>query len=281
MSQKSLSRLALLVLLLPALVQAAFAQTAQVTGRITDSGSAVVQGAQLTVANMDTGVAKKGASNEEGYYTVSSLPPGKYRITAQATGFKPVRHEGVTLSVEQALRLDFVLEVGEVTEEVRVLGDVPLVDTRQAQLSGLVDAQRVNDLPLNGRNVYDLVSILPGVSQTRLPAVQDNDGNYLNVNGSRTRQSTFMLDGGFNNDLWRNSGNAAPNPDAVHEFRLITSNFNAEHGRSPGGVINVVTKSGTNQWHGSTTATTSQAVGLVRDKSALTEVSLATRWPTS
>ncbi len=113
-------------------------------------------------------------------------------------------------------------------------------DSYQTQIGAVVDTNRVNDLPLNGRNVYDLAITLPGVSNTNFNTVSSNSGAFLNVNGSRTRQSTFMLDGAFNNDLFRNSGNSSPNPDAVQEFRLITSNFNAEFGRSPGAVFNVV-----------------------------------------
>ena len=127
---------------------------------------------------------------------------------------------------------------------------MPLVDTREVQLGGLIESRRVNDLPLNGRNVYQLVTTLPGVSSARLATGPDDTGNYMNVNGSRSRQSTFFLDGNMNNSHFRNSGNEAPNPDAVEEFRLITSNFNAEFGRSSGAVVNVVTHSGTNQFHG-------------------------------
>jgi hypothetical protein len=220
-----------------------------ILGTVTDPTGARVPGATVVAINVLTGETHTATTNQEGDYLFPVLPIGEYRIEVEAQGFKKFVRQGITLTVNRNARVDVPLEVGQVTEEVRVVGDVPLVDTRQVQLGSLVDSQRVNDLPLNGRNVYDLVSLLPGVVSTRLPTVQDNSGNFLNVNGSRTRQSTFMLDGGFNNDLWRNSGNAAPNPDAVQEFRLITSNFNAEYGRSPGAVINVVTKSGTNQLH--------------------------------
>ena len=125
------------------------------------------------------------------------------------------------------------------------------MDTREVQIGGVIETQRVNDLPLNGRNVYQLVTTLPGVTSARLATGPDDTGNYFNVNGSRSRQSTFFLDGNMNNSHFRNSGNEAPNPDAVEEFRLITSNFNAEFGRSSGAVVNVVTRSGTNQYHGS------------------------------
>lgn len=222
-----------------------------ILGSVSDATGARIPGASVAVTNVQTGQTNRTTTNEVGDYLFPVLPGGDYRVEVESPGFKRFIRQGITLSVNQNARVDAVLEVGEVSEQIEVVDDAPLVDTRQAQLGGLVDSQRVNDLPLNGRNVYDLVSLLPGVASARLPTVQDNSGNYLNVNGSRSRHSTFMLDGGFNNDLWRNSGNAAPNPDAVQEFRLITSNYNAEYGRSPGAVLNVVTKSGTNSYHGS------------------------------
>ncbi len=226
------------------------AVTASISGTVADPTGARVPGVKVRAINSGTGQVHATSSNEQGDYLFPVLPIGEYEVQAEAEGFKKFVRQGIVLTVNRNARVDATLEIGAVSEEVRVTGDVPLVDTRQVQLGGLVDSQRVDQLPLNGRNVYDLVSILPGVGRTRLATVQDNDGNQVSVNGSRTRHSSFMLDGGFNNDLWRNSGNAAPNPDAVQEFRLITSNFNAEFGRSPGAVINVVTKSGTNQFHG-------------------------------
>jgi hypothetical protein len=221
-----------------------------ILGTVSDPSGARIAGANVTATNALTGETRKAASNDTGDYLFPVLPVGQYRVEVELKGFKKFVREGIPLSVNRNARVDAVLEIGQVAEEVRVVGDVPLVDTRQVQVGGLVDSRRVNELPLNGRNVYDLVSILPGVSGATTPSVMDNGGNFLRVNGSRTRHSTFLLDGNFNNDLWRNSGNEAPNPDAVEEFRLLTSNFSAEYGRSPGGVINVVTRSGANQFHG-------------------------------
>ncbi len=243
--------LALLTLLAAVGPAGAQSVTGAIYGSVADSTGAGMPRVSVMVVNVLTGETHSAASNERGAFLFPALAVGQYRIQAEAAGFKRFLREGIRLNVNSNVRVDVTLEVGQVTETVKVTGDAPLVDTRQVQLGGLVDSQRVNDLPLNGRNVYDLVGILPGVAATRLPTVQDNLGNLLNVNGSRSRHSTFMLDGGFNNDLWRNSGNQAPNPDAVQEFRVINSNFNAEFGRSPGAVINVVTKSGTNQLHGS------------------------------
>ncbi|HWB97437.1 MAG TPA: TonB-dependent receptor, partial [Bryobacteraceae bacterium] len=153
--------------------------------------------------------------------------------------------------MNQNARIDFALQVGAVSETVEVKGDVSQVDTREVQLGGTVDERRVRDLPLDGRNVYDLMGLMPGVTNVSTSLTGSNDSNYMNVNGARTRDNNFYLDGAFNNSLFRNGGNMAPNPDAVEEFHLITANFDAEFGRQPGSVMNVVTRSGSNSFHGS------------------------------
>jgi hypothetical protein len=216
-----------------------------------DETAAAVPEAQVTVSNTLTGETRTVTTDAAGNYIVTALPVGQYRVEVKRDGFKSFVATGITLEVNQNARIDARLTVGAVMESVEVTTDAAQVDTYQTQLGAVVDTNRVNDLPLNGRNVYDLAITLPGVAGTRFNTVSDSGGNYLNVNGSRSRQSTFLLDGAFNNDMWRNSGNSSPNPDAVQEFRLITSNFNAEFGRSPGAVFNVVMKSGTNRFHGS------------------------------
>ncbi|MBV9085477.1 MAG: TonB-dependent receptor, partial [Acidobacteriaceae bacterium] len=179
-----------------------------------------------------------------------SVPPGNYVLTAEASGFTTERRSGVTLDVNQNARVDFSLQVGQANQVVQVTSDAPLVDTRDVQLGGTVDRQRVQDLPLNGRNVYDLTTLMPGVTNVTTNLTGTNDANNMNVNGNRVRDNNFFLDGAANNSLFRNGGNQAPNPDAVDEFHLITSNFDAEYGRLPGSVMNVVTRSGGNSFHG-------------------------------
>ena len=224
--------------------------TGTISGVLTDSSGARVAGAAVRVTNELTGEKRENTTDDSGAYLFPGLPSGRYRLEAEMQGFKKSSVQGVQLNINQNARIDIALSVGEVSQEVQVTGSAPLVDTREVQLGGLVDSRRVNDLPLNGRNVYQLVTILPGVTNARLATGPDDTGNYLNVNGSRSRQSSFFLDGNLNNSHFRNSGNKAPNPDAVEEFRLITSNFNAEFGRSSGAVVNVITRSGTNQFHG-------------------------------
>jgi len=226
------------------------AVTGSIFGNVADPTTGAV--AHATVRAINTGTSETHVTNtdNQGAYVFPSLPIGQYRVEAEAAGFKKSVREGVTLALNQNARVDLSLEVGTITQEVRVVGDVPLVDTREVQLGGTVDQERVVDLPLNGRNVYSLTTILPGVISATTPLVGSNEGNYVIVNGNRQRQTNFLLDGGINNNLFRNGGNQAPNPDTVEEFHLLTSNFDAEFGRLAGGVINVVTKSGTNQFHG-------------------------------
>ncbi|MBL8209164.1 MAG: carboxypeptidase regulatory-like domain-containing protein, partial [Bryobacterales bacterium] len=225
--------------------------TGTILGTVVDETGASVPEAAVAATNTHTGETRRAVTDATGNYIVTGLPVGQYRVEVKRDGFKSFIASGIGLEVNQNIRIDARLAVGAVVESVEVTTDAAKVDTYQTQLGTVVDTNRVNDLPLNGRNVYDLAITLPGVSNTNFNTVSNSGGAFLNVNGSRTRQSTFMLDGAFNNDLWRNSGNTSPNPDAVQEFRLITSNFNAEFGRSPGAIFNVVMKSGTNSLHGS------------------------------
>ena len=248
MNRSSISCLAFFL----AMATGAYAQgvTGTIAGTVTDASGGRLAQARIRVTNDLTGEERKDTTNDAGDYLVPNLPIGRYSVEAEMAGFRKFTQQGIQLNVNQNARVDIKLEVGALNQEVKVTGGAPLVDTREVQIGGVMETRRVNDLPLNGRNVYQLVTTLPGVTSARLATGPDDTGNYLNVNGSRSRQSTFFLDGNMNNSHFRNSGNEAPNPDAVEEFRLITSNFNAEFGRSSGAVVNVVTRSGTNQFHG-------------------------------
>lgn len=224
---------------------------ASVAGQVTDSSGATVPHAIVRIANLQTGIASQATTASDGLFNFPALTVGRYELTVEAPGFRKYSQTGIVLDVNRNAQMNVTLEPGSLADAVTVTSDAPLVNTRDVQIGGVVDTRRVNDLPLNGRNVYDLVSILPGVISANTSTVANNDGTTMNVNGSRARSSTFFLDGGFNNDLWRNSGNVAPNPEAVDQFRLLTSNFSAEFGRSPGAVVNVITKSGANDFHGS------------------------------
>src|SRR5215471_5584268 len=225
--------------------------TGSILGTVSDTSGSRIAGAAVTAIHELTQERHASTTNGFGDYLIIALPVGAYRVEVEAQGFKKFVHQGVALEINQNARVDAKLELGAVTQEVVVQGNVATVDTHQVQLGTVVDTKRINDLPLNGRNVYSLVTQLPGVTGTTLQAQPDvAQGNQMNLNGARTLQTSFLLDGGLNNNVWRDGGLMSPNPDAVEEFRLITSNYNAEYGRSGGGIVNVITKSGTNQVHG-------------------------------
>jgi len=225
--------------------------TGTIAGSVADTTGGRVAGAAVRLVNLQTGETRTAASSGSGDFIFTNVPAGPYTLDAQASGFKREQRTGVVLEVNQNARVDFALPVGQVTDSVEVSGDVTQVDTHDVQLGGTVDSRRVRELPLNGRNVYDLMVLMPGVSNVNTSLTGNNDANNMNVNGARVRANNFYLDGAFNNALFRNGGNQAPNPDAVEEYHLITSNFDAEYGRLPGSVTNVITRSGTNAFHGS------------------------------
>ncbi|MGH9469045.1 MAG: carboxypeptidase regulatory-like domain-containing protein [Terriglobia bacterium] len=229
------------------------AVTGTILGTVTDASGARVPGATIKAVNSLTGISRTTTADSQGDYIFPALTVGQYRIEADVSGFQRFVREGVGLSVNQNARVDVVLRLGQVTQSVVVKQNAPLVDTHDVQIGGLVDRQRVEDLPLNGRNVYSLVTLLPGVTSVSLPDQPGPlGGTNMNVNGARTTENAeFLLDGGYNAAPYRNSGNLVPNPDAVEEFRLLTSNYDAQYGRSAGGVVNVVVRSGSNQVHGS------------------------------
>jgi hypothetical protein len=226
--------------------------TGTILGTVTDASGAVSSGAAVAAVNDLTGEKHATTTNLQGDYLIPSLPVGRYRVEVEVRGFKKYVRDGIVLDVGENARVDAKLELGAVTQEVHVTGDVALVDTHEVQLGTVVDTRRINDLPLNGRNVYGLVTLLPGVAGTSLQTQpNDAEGNQMNLNGSRSLATSFLLDGNLNNNVFRDGGQMSPSPDAVEEFRLITSNYNAEYGRSGGGIVNVITKSGGNQFHGS------------------------------
>jgi len=224
--------------------------TGTISGVVTDASGSRVAGASLALTNNQTHQRQSATTNPTGEYVFANVSAGDYSMDAAAPGFKREHRPNVHLEVNQNARADFSLQLGQITETIEVKSDAQQVDTREVQLGATVDTRRVQDLPLNGRNVYDLMTLMPGVTKVNTTITGTNDSNNLNVNGQRLRENNFYLDGAFNNSLFRNGGNQAPNPDAVQEFHLITSNFDAEYGRLPGSVMNVVTRSGGNAFHG-------------------------------
>src|SRR6266478_9285742 len=226
----------------------ALAQTGSIQGTVTDSGGAVVQGAEITVKNLGSNAVRTVTSSGTGAYSIPSLPPSTYDVTVKMASFKTFHVSDLPLTVAQTLGVDASLEPGAVTEEVVVrASEVPPVDLETSQVSNLVDSRQILDLPLITRDPYSLVLLSPGTSQTNTSL-----GGFT-VNGSRERNNNFLLDGVDNNDTsvpGIPGGVLSADPESTQEFRVITNNFNAEYGRNTGAIIDVVTKSGTNQFHG-------------------------------
>ena len=224
--------------------------TGSITGVVTDVSGAVIPGAAVTVSNTDTNVGTTVQTDSSGNYTAPLLPRGNYRLEVTAKGFKRIVREGIVLQVQQTARIDLQLMVGEVAESVLVTADAARLETESATLSKVVDNRAIINLPLNTRNVYALVFLTPGV--TGSVGASYGEMRY-SVNGARARTMDTMIDGvsaahptvnGFNGI------SVFPSVDAIEEFKLLSADYPAEFGRSLGSVLNVVFKSGTNQWHG-------------------------------
>src|SRR6185437_5178961 len=225
-----------------------FAQTASIQGTVFDRAGAVVTGAEIVVTNIGTGQVRTATSGGTGFYSITTLPVGAYQIEIKKESFKGFKVQNAQLTVAQVLTVNATLDPGQVSEEVQVRADqLPPVDLETAQVSNLVDARQIKDLPLITRDPYSLVLLSPGTSQSN-----SRLGGFT-VNGSRERNNNFLLDGVDNNDTsvpGIAGGLLSANPDSTEEFRVITNNFNAEYGRNTGAIVDVVTKSGTNSYHG-------------------------------
>lgn len=228
------------------------AQTGQITGRVTDPSGAVVPSANIAITQTSTGVRHKLETNSDGYYTAPQLPPGAYSVGIEANGFKAVQRTGLELQVNQDLKLDFVLELGNASEKIVVTGQAPLLDTQTQSLGQVVGHRQVVELPLLGRNSYALGELVPGVRISRgmndVPIDQISTAS-VSINGAPGNANEFLLDGAPNTGAAQNQPIIYPNPDSVEEFKVQTNNYSAQYGRAAGGVFNVVTKSGTNDVH--------------------------------
>jgi hypothetical protein len=223
--------------------------TARIVGTITDQQGAVVPGVKVTVANVSTNVAVETTTGKDGFYQILDLPIGKYRIVARHQGFRAVELITAPLEINQSFRADLRLEVGAATEQVSVEAQGTGVETVNPTLGQSITSRPIVNMPLNGRNVLSLALLQPGVTDDNPDDGSASQG--FNIAGGRTDSVTYLLDGGLNNDLISNGVVYNPNPDSVAEFRILTSNYTAEYGRNGAGVISVVTKSGSNQFHGS------------------------------
>ncbi len=235
---------------------AAYAQEfrATLTGRVLDSAEASVAGARIQVTSASTGETRDSATDSQGNYLVPLLNPGTYSIKAEAPGFKTAIKTGVELNVNQTATLDFVLEVGAVTSQVTVTAEATLLDDANADRGGLIDGEAVKEYPLNARNPFMLAMLTPGVNfDGELTYQRPFDNGAIaewSINGSQ-RKNEFLLDGSPNNaQAGGNNIGFVPPVDSVQEFKIQTNSYDAQYGRSAGGIINVALKSGGNQLHG-------------------------------
>jgi hypothetical protein len=231
-------------------VETSIAQEAKgrIVGYVTDQSGAAVPGAKVTVVNLATRVSQPTVTNQGGFFEVLSLPIGTYNVSIEMPGFREQIFENQALQINQSLRLDAKLTVGKRDEIIEVGDQAPNVETINQTIGTSIVGETIQRAPLNGRDVLDLAKLLPGVTETN-----DDSGaaGGYSIAGGRSDSVTFLLDGALNNNLLDNSVVYNPNPDTIAEFRILESNYSAEYGRNGGGVISVVTKSGTNSWHGS------------------------------
>ena len=239
-----------LILLLVLVVGSLFGQaTGLIIGTAQDGSGAVVPGASVQAINELTGIAQPAETDAQGRFSFPRMPVGEYRIEVSSEGFRTFSSGTFRLTADQSRQITAVLEVGQVTEVVTVEGSVAQVETSNATLTEIIDERRITELPLNGRNPIQLIMLVPGVN-TGPGGVISQFGGF-SVNGARAQSNNYMLDGGDNNDHQGGAPMIVPNPDSLEEFSIQTQNFSAEHGGAMGGVINAVTKSGTNEFHGS------------------------------
>lgn len=221
-------------------------------GNVTDPTGAVVVGATITAADTEKGIKRVVQSTKTGEYNLPSLPIGTYVLTVEAQGFQTFVADGVTVDADKAIKIVAKLTVGNKNEVVQVDAEGTALDTRSATIGTLLDTKLVEDIPLDGRNIVGMASLLPGVTNLNAPATNTDDrgGPTYSVSGSRNTQNLMLFDGLMWNNLFFNTGINFPPPNALQEVSVLLNNFKAQYGRNAGSVFNVVTKSGTNQFHG-------------------------------
>ena len=240
-------------LLVPALLSAQ-GTGGRILGRVADPTGAVLGAVKVTAINEATGVARDAQTSDSGDYVFPDLPVGSYTLNFELAGFKKGVHKSIALDVNQVITLNMTMQLGTAQEVVDVTSEAPLVDTTSTQLGAVVNNRSVNELPLNARDTYQFLQLQPGV-QSQLGSsgstfYGSGDAGAVSVNGGRGRANNFSVNGGDANDQFANLPTIQPTPDAIDEFRVISNTFDAEYGRNSGAVVNVITKSGTNQWHG-------------------------------
>lgn len=229
--------------------------TATVYGVVRDPEASVVPEARVTVTNEETSFTRQTTTDNRGNYTLALLPVGHYELTTEASGFQKYVHKGITLTVSQVARIDIDLVVGSVSEVVQVTSEVGLVNTQNGSVGQVINERKIRDLPLNGRNFLQLATlqagITPGISLISEFTPSHPGQITFNANGLRQQSNNFLLDGADNNDGFLGTAAGVPSIDALQEFRILTNAYSAEYGRGGGAVVNVLTRGGTNDFHGS------------------------------
>src|SRR5260370_23009947 len=257
----------LVILLIMATNAWAQSTSGTITGRVTDPGKAVLPGTRITLINAGTNITRSATTDQGGGYVMSNVPPGDYRIQVEKDGVKRVIKPGVIVHVQDMLEINFEMAIGALSESVTVTGGAPLVNTQDAAVSTVVDRQFVENLPMNGRSFQTLIQLTPGVVLTTSNRL---DSGQFSVNGQRASSNYWMIDGvsanvgvatsnspavsglsGTNAGFSVLGGtNSLVSVDAMQEFRIQTSTFAPEFGRTVGGQISIITRSGTNQFNG-------------------------------
>jgi Carboxypeptidase regulatory-like domain len=225
----------------------------RIRGTVTDQSGGAVSGARLVLTNEANGTQRATEAGANGEYIFLEVPVGNYQLEVNQQGFKKYLRKGLVVDLNEVVSLDIPLQVGGTSETVEVTGAPALVDTTSTQLGAIVNERSSTQLPLNERDVYQLLQLQPGVqSQIGNNLFYGSDkAGVVTVNGGRGRANNYSVNGGDGNDLFANLPAVQPSPDSIEEFRVITNSFDAEYGRNSGAVVNVVTKSGTNNYHGS------------------------------
>ena len=234
--------------------------TGSISGTAKDESGAVLPGVTIEATSTSTNSVRSATTGPDGFYTIQLVQPGSYIVKASLSGFSTFSRSGVKVNVSETALVNVSMKVGGQSETVEVTGEAPLIETGNATLGIIIDERKVVDLPLNGRNFTQLGTLIPGVVAPP-PGLGGQDGaatpggfgnvtGGFNVNGQRNQSNNFLLDGATNNDTFNTGFVLRPPPDAIQEFKILTHSYSAEYGRNSGSVVNVVTKSGSNTWHG-------------------------------
>ena len=253
-------RLSLALFLASAVTALAAEPTGTVAGAVNDPSGSGIAAAKLTLVNLQTNWMREIQSSGDGSYVFTRVPVGKYRLITEVNGFRRYEQLGIEVNADQTSSVPIQLQIGSISESIQVTTNAEMIETRSGALSEVIKQQKIIELPLDGRNAASLILLAPGavdlgaenaggVGDTRQTVTYPSSVS-ISANGGRADTVSYNLDGGNNQDTYTNVNNPFPNPDAVEEFSVQTNSFSAEYGRGSGAVVNVVTKSGTNELHG-------------------------------